>query len=67
MARTNHLLIAGMMALQGLLLVVGDVGCYLAWYCVNWLDWHGYLGLAFLGAAIVIILVEFILDRKIKC
>lgn len=48
MVKFQQYLIAALIGLQGALLVTGDVGCYLAWYCVNWLDWHGYLGMVLL-------------------
>ena len=42
-----------MIGLQGLLLVMGDVGCYLAWHCTKWLAWHGYLGMCLLATAAI--------------
>lgn len=55
----------GLIGLQGLLLVLGDMGCYLAWRCTSWLNWHGYLGLAFLGAALSMTAFVWVRNRVV--
>ena len=57
-------LIAGLIALQGLLLVAGDIGCYLAWHCVKLLSWHGQLGVIVLTLAAMFATVSEIHHRR---
>lgn len=64
--RKQHQLIAALLGLQGLLLVLGDMGCYLSWQCPRWLNWHGHMGLAFLGAGVIMLLVIWIQGRVAK-
>lgn len=64
--RKQYQLVAALLGLQGLLLVLGDMSCFLAWQCTQWLNWHGYMGLAFLGAGAIMLLVIWIQSRVAK-
>jgi len=66
MTRSAHNVMAIMIGLQGLLLVVGDVGCYLAWHCTKWLAWHGYLGMCLLATAVISWMFFWIKDHVAK-
>lgn len=52
----SNCVVAGILSLQGLLLILGDVGCYVAWRCTQWLSWHGQLGLVLLGTAVIMLM-----------
>lgn len=66
MTRSAHNVMVMMIGLQGLLLVMGDVGCYLAWHCTKWLAWHGYLGMCLLATAAISWMFFYIKDHVAK-
>ena len=54
------------MGLLGLLMVMGDIGCYLAWHCTKWLAWHGFTGLSLVAIAVITWMFLWIKDHVAK-
>jgi len=45
MGQFQRFLMAAMITILGSMLIAGDIGCYLAWHCVDVIDWHGKSGI----------------------